>query len=58
MDFGLIIQFNVKLTRRGKPGITGDVLKEKRQKEAYPVILQFEKWMYETATRSSQNRIA
>lgn len=36
-------------------GIVGDFLKEKRQKEAYPVILQFEKWMYETATRSSQN---
>ena len=36
-------------------GITGDALKEKRQKEAYPAILQFEKWMYETATRSSQN---
>lgn len=36
-------------------GISGDELKEKRQKEAYPVILQFEKWMYETATRSSQN---
>ena len=35
--------------------ITGDALKEKRQKEAYPVILQFEKWMYETVTRSSQN---
>lgn len=33
-------------------GITGDALKEKRQKESYPVILQFEKWMYETATRS------
>ena len=36
-------------------GVTGDALKERRQKEAYPVILQFEKWMYETATRSSQN---
>lgn len=36
-------------------GITGDALKEKRQKESYPVILQFEKWMYETATRSSKN---
>ena len=36
-------------------GITGDALKEKRQKEAYPVILQFEKWMYETATRTTQN---
>ena len=36
-------------------GIAGDALKEKRQKEAYPVILQFEKWMYETVTRSSQN---
>jgi len=36
-------------------GITGDALKEKRQKESYPVILQFEKWMYETATKTSQN---
>lgn len=36
-------------------GITGDALKDKRQKESYPVILQFEKWMYETATRTSQN---
>lgn len=36
-------------------GITGDALKERRQKEAYPVILQFEKWMYEAATRSSKN---
>ncbi len=36
-------------------GITSDALKEKRQKEACPVILQFEKWMYETVTRSSQN---
>ena len=32
-----------------------DALEEKRQKETYPVILQFEKWMYETATRRSQN---
>ena len=29
-------------------GITGDALKEKLQKESYPVILQFEKWMYGT----------
>ena len=36
-------------------GITGDALKEKRQKESYPVILLFEKWMYNTATRTSQN---
>lgn len=36
-------------------GIAGDALREIRQKEAYPVILQLEKWMYETATRSSQN---
>lgn len=36
-------------------GVTGDALKEKRQKESYPVILQFEKWMYETAARSSRN---
>lgn len=39
-------------------GITGDNLRDKRQKEAYPVILQFEKWMYETATKSTeQSRI-
>ena len=36
-------------------GITGDVLKEKRQKESYPIILQFEKWMYETARKTSEN---
>lgn len=36
-------------------GVIGDELKERRQKEAYPVILQFKKWMYETATRNSQN---
>ena len=36
-------------------GLTGDALKEKRQKESYPVILQLEKWMYETATKTSQN---
>ena len=36
-------------------GVTGDALRERRQNEAYPVILQFEKWMYETATRSSRN---
>ena len=36
-------------------GLTGDALKEKRQKESYPVILQFEKWMYETVTKTSQN---
>ena len=36
-------------------GITGDALKEKRQKESYPVILQFEKWMYETARKTSEN---
>ena len=32
-----------------------DALKEKRQKESYPVILQFEKWMYETVTKTSRN---
>lgn len=36
-------------------GIIGDALRDKRQKESYPVILQFEKWMYETATRTLQN---
>lgn len=36
-------------------GISGDALKEKRQKEAYPVIHQFEKWMYETVAKTSQN---
>lgn len=36
-------------------GITGDALKDKRRQESYPVILQFEKWMYETAGRTSQN---
>ena len=35
-------------------GITGDLLKEKRQREAYPVILRFEKWMYGTATHTSR----
>lgn len=39
-------------------GITGDTLKEKRQKEAYPIILLLEKWMYETAGKTSeQSRI-
>ena len=38
-----------------KAGITGDALKDKRQQESYPVIRQFEKWMYETAGRTSQN---
>ncbi len=36
-------------------GVTGDSLKEKRRKESYPVILRFEKWMYETARKTSQN---
>ena len=36
-------------------GITGEALKAKRQQESYPVILQFEKWMYETARLTSQN---
>lgn len=36
-------------------GITGDVLKDKRQKESYPVILQFEKWMYETVRKTAEN---
>ncbi len=39
-------------------GITEDAMKEKRQKEAYPIILQFKKWMYETAGKTSeQSRI-
>jgi len=38
--------------------ITGDALKEKRQKEAYPVIQEFERWMYATAGMiSEQSRI-
>lgn len=36
-------------------GITGEALREKRQKESYPVILRLEKWMYATATHTSQN---
>ena len=36
-------------------GIIGDALKTKRQEEAYPIILQFEKWMYGTAGKVSQN---
>ena len=36
-------------------GLTGDALKDKRQKESYPVILQFEKWMYETARKTSES---
>lgn len=36
-------------------GLTGDTLKDKRQKESYPVILQFEKWMYETARKTSES---
>lgn len=35
-------------------GISGDALREKRQKEAYPVILRFEEWMYATAGRTSE----
>ena len=35
--------------------ITGDALKEKRQRESYPVICQFEKWMYETVTKTYEN---
>ena len=39
-------------------GITGDALREKRQKEAYPVIQEFERWMYATAGMiSEQSRI-
>ena len=35
--------------------ITGDALKEKRLKESYPVIRQFERWMCETAGNVSEN---
>ena len=35
--------------------ITGDDLREKRRKESYPVICQFEKWMNETAYKVSEN---
>ena len=39
-------------------GITGDALREKRQKKAYPVIQEFERWMYATAGMiSEQSRI-
>lgn len=39
-------------------GLSYEELKDKRQKEAYPIILQFEKWMYETARKSAeQSRI-
>ncbi len=36
-------------------GITGDALKEKRRKESYPVICQFERWMCETVGKVSEN---
>ena len=36
-------------------GTSGDALKEKRRKESYPVILEFEKWMYDTAGKVSEN---
>ena len=35
--------------------ITGDGLREKRRKESYPVICQFERWMNETAYKISEN---
>ena len=35
--------------------ITGEALKKKRQRESYPIIQQFQKWMYETATKVSEN---
>ena len=36
-------------------GITGDALTEKRRKESYPIILEFEKWMYDTVNKVSEN---
>ena len=36
-------------------GIIGDVLKDKRRKESYPIILEFEKWMYDTVSKVSEN---
>ena len=30
-------------------------MKGKRQRESYPIIQQFQKWMYETATKVSEN---
>lgn len=39
-------------------GLSYDELRDKRQKESYPVVLRFEKWMYETAGRTTeQSRI-
>lgn len=36
-------------------GLKEDALKEKRQKESYPLIKTFEKWMYDTATKVPEN---
>lgn len=36
-------------------GTTGDALKDKRRKESYPIILEFEKWMYDTVSKVSEN---
>lgn len=36
-------------------GLSLDAVKEKRQNESYPLIQQFEIWMYETARDTSQN---
>jgi transposase len=35
--------------------LTGDALKDKRRKESYPIILEFEKWMYDTVGKVSEN---
>jgi len=37
-------------------GLSYDEMRDKRKKEAYPVILQFEKWMYVTTRKSSEQR--
>lgn len=36
-------------------GTTGDALKDKRRKKSYPIILEFEKWMYDTVSKVSEN---
>ena len=43
--------------RIGANPMDGDVyiFVNKRRKESYPVILQFEKWMYETVRRAAEN---
>ncbi|MCW4001522.1 MAG: IS66 family transposase [Candidatus Bathyarchaeota archaeon] len=36
-------------------GTSAEALKDKRRKESYPVILEFEKWMYDTVSKVSEN---